>query len=219
MHIILMGCGRLGTSLANALAADEHDVVVIDKDQATFANLGSAFNGITVTGTGIDIEVLKKAGIEHADAFVAVTSLDNANLMASQIARKIFSVPKVVARINDPRKRGAYAAFDVDTICPTDLGASRLRRMIEVRGVQVLESIGSGDVLQVRLMLPDGRSVWKLADLEQPGKVRVNCIERGDKAELPADGTYMEPGQHVWLTVHRDAMDQVRCLAREGGRE
>lgn len=215
MHIILVGCGRVGASLATALAADEHDVVVIDKDPASFANLGSAFNGVTVTGTGIDTETLRQAGIERADAFAAVTSFDNVNLMASQMAKQIFRVTKVIARVNDPRKRDAYDEFAVETISPTDLGAGQLRRMIEAHGLQVLQSVGAGEVVTIRLPHTAALAGRIVSDLERPAKLRVACLERGGVALIPEPDEVIAAGDVLFLAARRDALDLVRALVGE----
>ncbi|HLN61407.1 MAG TPA: NAD-binding protein [Symbiobacteriaceae bacterium] len=215
MHVILVGCGRVGASLATALAADEHDVVVVDKNPDTFANLGAAFNGVTVTGTGIDIEVLRRAGIEQAHAFAAVTSHDNVNLMASQIARKIFHVPKVVARINDHRKRDAYQDFEVETICPTDLGASYLRRMLETRGMEILRTVGAGQVAMVRFIVPPALAGRTVADVELPEKLRVSAVERGGMALVAEANTRLHAGDQLLVAARRDALDYLQNLALE----
>jgi trk system potassium uptake protein TrkA len=124
MYVIIMGCGRVGARLANLLAGEGHEVLVLDVDSRAFNRLGAAFPGQTMLGTGIDVDVLRKAGIERADAFAAVTQGDNRNIMASQIAKHIFKVPKVVTRIYDPIRQDTYAALGLETISPTVIGAS-----------------------------------------------------------------------------------------------
>ena len=124
MYVIIMGCGRVGARLANLLAGDGHEVLVLDVDSRAFNRLGAEFPGETMLGTGIDVDVLRKAGIERADAFAAVTQGDNRNIMASQIAKHIFKVPKVVTRIYDPIRQDTYAALGLETISPTVIGAS-----------------------------------------------------------------------------------------------
>jgi trk system potassium uptake protein TrkA len=216
MHVILVGCGRVGANLATSLAADEHDVVIIDRDPDSFSQLGSAFNGMTVSGTGIDIEVLCRAGIAKADAFAAVTSADNVNLMASQIAKKLFHVPKVIARINDPRKRAAYDEFEVETICPTDLGAGQLRRMLEERGFTIVQTMGAGEVVTVRLHVSAALAGQMAGDLELPEKSRVCAVERDGTALLPEWDAVLAKGDVVYVTARRDALDHLRALNGEG---
>jgi trk system potassium uptake protein len=121
-----MGCGRVGVTLATLLSEQGHDVCVVDQDSSALDRLGARFHGATVVGTAIDEDVLKQAGIEHADAFAAVTQDDNSNIMAAQIAKEIFGVPKVVCRIYDPWREETYHDLGLDTICPTTLAAHKI---------------------------------------------------------------------------------------------
>lgn len=123
MFIVIMGCGRVGARLANILSAQGHEVTILDVNSQAFTRLDADFRGTTLVGNGIDIDVLRRAGIEQADAFVAVTQGDNRNIMAAQIAKHIFHVPKVVTRIYDPIRSETYSALGLETICPTILGA------------------------------------------------------------------------------------------------
>ena len=121
MRVVIMGCGRVGSQLAARLDREGHEVSVIDANQKALRRLPDDFGGHTVVGTGIDEDVLRAAGIEQADAFVAVTEGDNRNIMAAQVAREIFRVPEVVARIYDPVREEIYRGLGLDTICPTKL--------------------------------------------------------------------------------------------------
>ena len=126
MKVVILGCGRVGSTLALMLDAEGHQVSVIDKDPDAFRRLGEHFRGQTVTGLGIDVEVLREAGIEGADAFLAVTNGDNSNIMASQIAKTIFGVPKVLARIYDPLRAQVYRELGIETVSATVLAAGLL---------------------------------------------------------------------------------------------
>lgn len=119
MKVVIMGCGRVGSRLATRLDREGHTVNVVDTDQGSFSRLPEDFGGATVLGTGIDEDVLRSAGIEDADAFVAVTEGDNRNIMAAQVAREVFGVPEVVTRIYDPAREEIYRGLGLDTICPT----------------------------------------------------------------------------------------------------
>lgn len=130
MKVIILGCGRVGVYLAQTLAKAGHDVTVIDRNRDAFAKLGSGFNGKMVLGTGIDEDVLKKAGIENADAFIAVTNGDNTNAMAAQIAQHVFRVPHVIARLYDPVREEIYRLLGLETVCSTVMGAERIREMV-----------------------------------------------------------------------------------------
>lgn len=130
MNVVIMGCGRVGSRVAAMLDREGHTVSVVDTTQAAFSRLPSAFRGMTILGTGIDEDVLRSAGIEAADAFLALTEGDNRNIMAAQVAREIFRVPEVVARIYDPAREEIYRDLGLDTICPTDLISNLVRERL-----------------------------------------------------------------------------------------
>lgn len=140
MRVIILGCGRVGSKLATILDAEGHEVTIIDLQAEQFRRLGPDFKGTAMVGTGIDEDVLRRAGIEQADAFVAVTNGDNTNIMSSQIAKVIFKVPKVVTRIYDQVREDTYHALGLETICPTTIGALTIKNVL--LGKTVEESIG-----------------------------------------------------------------------------
>ena len=123
MRLVILGCGRVGSMLASLMVREGHEVTIIDTNPSAFRRLPANFQGRTVVGTGIDAEILRRAGIERADGFVAVTNGDNRNIMATQMARHLFNVPKVIARIYDPIRAEAYRELGVETLCSTALGA------------------------------------------------------------------------------------------------
>jgi trk system potassium uptake protein TrkA len=123
MNLVILGCGRVGSMLAALMAGQGHEVTVIDTNPDAFRRLPADFQGRTVVGTGIDEETLRRAGIERADGFVAVTNGDNRNIMATQMARHLFKVPKVIARIYDPIRAEAYQELGIETLCSTAVGA------------------------------------------------------------------------------------------------
>ena len=126
MKIVILGCGRVGATLASMMDRDGHTVSVIDQSSDAFQRLPAEFGGSVFVGNGVDEDVLLRAGIKEADAFTAVTNGDNRNIMASQIAREIFKVKKVVCRIYDPMREETYRALGLETFCPTQLGAQVL---------------------------------------------------------------------------------------------
>ncbi len=130
MYVIIMGCGRVGARVANLLEADGHEVVILDTNEGAFARLGPDFRGSRIVGNGVDTEVLRRAGIERADAFAACTQGDNRNVMASQIAKEIFNVPKVVTRIYDPIRKETFAELGLDTLSPTTIGAAHFYKRL-----------------------------------------------------------------------------------------
>ena len=132
--ILIVGCGRLGSQLANQLSRDGNSVVVIDKDEATFCKLSPDFSGFRVNGDATRMVVLKEAKLRKADVLIATTHEDNVNLMVAQVARKIFQVPHVLARVFDPKREEFYAQLDIDTVCPASLGADLFLRAV-ARGI------------------------------------------------------------------------------------
>lgn len=131
MRVVIMGCGRVGARLAGLLDDDGHSVTVLDNDTYSFRRLPPKFSGTTLLGNGLNEEVLKRAGIEKADAFFAVTQGDNRNVMATQIAKHIFNVPKVICRIYDPLRQELYSTLGLETISPTTIFAQILKEKLE----------------------------------------------------------------------------------------
>jgi len=131
MKVVIMGCGRLGAQLASLLDSDGHSVTIVDIDAYSFRRLPRTFGGTALVGNGLNEEVLKKAGIEEADAFVAVTQGDNRNVMASQIAKHIFNVPRVICRIYDPLRQELYSTLGVEAFSPTTIFAQILKEKLE----------------------------------------------------------------------------------------
>lgn len=131
MKVVIMGCGRVGGRLAGLLDAEGHSVTILDIDAYSFRWLPPNFKGTALVGNGVDQEVLKRAGIEEADAFVVVTQGDNRNIMAAQVAKHIFHVPKVVCRIYDPLREELYNTLGLETISPTTISAQMLKEKVE----------------------------------------------------------------------------------------
>lgn len=142
MHVIIVGCGRVGSQLAQILSSEGHNVVIIDKNGDSFKRLGPDFNGITITGVGFDPDILKRAGIERADAVAAVTNGDNSNIMVSEIAKKIYKVPRVLTRIYDPLRADIYKKFGLNTIGTTTIVAQIFRSAILKESSKLEFSIG-----------------------------------------------------------------------------
>jgi trk system potassium uptake protein len=131
MFIIIMGCGRVGARLASQLSKTGHEVTVLDVSPTSFRRLDPGFAGTTVVGNGIDVDVLRRIGIDRADAFAAVTQGDNRNVMASQIAKHIFGVPKVVTRIYDPLRQETFEMLGIQAISPTVIGADKFLDILD----------------------------------------------------------------------------------------
>ncbi len=219
MRVIIMGCGRVGEQLARLMSGDGHDVVVIDYNAEALARLGPGFKGRRVVGVGFDREVLLRAGIEQADGFAAMSSSDNANVVAARIARNIFHVPRVVARLFEPERAEVYRRLGLVTISSTTWGAERTRELLTHAELDAVHSFGAGEVQMLEIEVPvqlEGRTV---RDLSVPGEVNVVAITREGRALLPMLGTPFRLGDKVHLAVVANAMDRVAHLLDlgEGG--
>ena len=180
MYIIIVGCGRVGSELAKLLANQGHNVVVIDKDANAFKRLGSDFNGLSITGNGFDVDLLKEAGIEQADAFCTVTDSDNANIMSGQVAKKIFNTPKVITRINDAQYTHVYKELGIDIVSSTLLLASVVRNKItESRLSSFL--LQDGRVGTMEIEANEKISGKKIEELNLPGDFIVTAILKNKK--------------------------------------
>ena len=138
MRVVIVGCGRVGATLARQMAGEGHDVTIIDQTSDAFRRLGTKFKGTRLVGPGTDVDVLRRAGIESADVFVAVTDGDNRNIMATQIAKNVFDVPKVLTRLYDPNRAQAYQELGIETICTTSIATGLLHDMALGRSEQTL---------------------------------------------------------------------------------
>jgi trk system potassium uptake protein TrkA len=131
MRVVILGCGRLGARVAERLDRAGHVVTVISQNADDFSRLPSTFHGNVAVGNGIDVDVLRAGGVERADSFIALTDGDNTNVMASQVAKHVLGVPRVISQIKDPLREATYQALGVQTICPTRVGADRIRDLID----------------------------------------------------------------------------------------
>ena len=184
MYVIIVGCGRVGAELAKLLSGEGHNVVIIDKKRSAFARLGDAFNGLTLDGNGFDQALLKQAGIEKADAFCAVTNGDNTNLISAQVAKRIFSVPKVIARIYDPQRAHIYAALGMDIISGTVLFAAMLRdKIIESRFTSYL--IETKELGVIELEAKNGLAGKMIKEINIPGEFMVVALRNIDGVVIP----------------------------------
>lgn len=132
MRVVILGCGRVGARLAARLDAEGHHVSVIDRTLEAFERLPNEFGGLVVLGEGVDYDILRQAGIEQADAFCTLSNDDNINIMASQVAKMEFHVPRVITRIYDPRRQDTYTALGLESICPTRVGVDRIQQLLGI---------------------------------------------------------------------------------------
>jgi trk system potassium uptake protein TrkA len=219
MRVVIMGCGRVGEQLARLMAEEGHHIAVIDYDASTFARLGPNFKGQTVRGIGFDREVLLRAGIEQADAFAATSSSDNVNIVAARIARNIFHVPRVVARLFDPRRAEIYRRLGIFTISSTTWGAERIREIFSFAELDPLLTFGSGEVFMFSVDATSQLIGRLVRDLTVPNEITVVAITRAGCAFLPVSGSQFHSGDVIHLAVLASAIDRIRDLLglQEGG--
>ena len=201
MRIIVIGCGRTGAGLARVLDTAGHAVTVVDSAPSAFERLGSTFGGVWVGGAGIDADVLLRAGIEAADGIAAVTGDDEVNAVVARIAGRLFRVPKVVARLYDPRKAEIYRRLGVQVVAPVDWGIHRAADLLTFSDVGAIMSLGTGQVDLVEVDVPpllDGRP---LGELTAPGEVLPIAISRAGRTFIPTSETTMQIGDIVHLAV------------------
>lgn len=210
MKVIVLGCGRVGSQVSRLLSDQGHDVTVIDhRDTDAAQRLGTGFKGRIVSGLGFDQHVLINAGIEQADAFVSASSSDNANILAARIARNIFHVPRVVARLYDPRRAEIYQRLGLLTISTTTWGAERIYELITHADLDVLYNFGRGQVSMVAIEVPYTLSGRTVRDMTIAGEVNVIAITRDDNAFIPTLGTEFCEGDILHLTVLSSAMGRL----------
>jgi trk system potassium uptake protein len=219
MKIIIMGCGRVGEHVARLMDADGHAVTVIDCSGTALARLGPQFKGRAVLGVGFERETLIAAGIEHADAFAATSSSDDVNIVAARLARNVFHVPRVVARLYDPRRAEIYRRLGLVTISPTQWGAERIRELFAHASLDSVISFGSGEVSLIVVEAPVTLAGRTVRALTVPGEITAVAITRDGKAILPSLGTEIRDGDTLHLTVLAEAMDRLESLLGlgEGG--
>jgi len=212
MKVIVMGCGRVGSQVSLVLTAHGHEVTVIDHDNNAENRLGAKFKGRLLRGVGYDKNVLLEAGIEHCDAFAAVSSSDNANIIAARTARSVFKVPRVVARLYDPRRAQIYQRLGLMTISTTTWGAERVFELITHTDLDVLYTFGHGEVSIVTHEITPllvGRSP---KDISIAGEINLISITRNDSAFIPTSGTTFKEGDIVNLAVLSTAMQRLEEL-------
>lgn len=209
MYVIIVGCGRVGAELARLLANEGHNVVIIDKKRDSFERLGNTFNGLTMAGNGFDLELLKQAGIEKSDAFCAVTNGDNTNLISAQVAKRIFNVPKVIARVYDPQRAHIYAALGLDIISGTTLFASMLRdKIIESRFSSYLIETKDLGVFEIEVK---GELIGKSPkDINISQEMMIVAIRRLSGVIIPEESTCFKENDILMAVIKVASLEKIK---------
>ncbi len=209
MYVIIVGCGRVGSELAKLLSNEGHNVVVIDRSSGAFDRLGGTFNGLTMVGNGFDLKLLKQAGIEKADAFCAVTNGDNTNLISAQVAKRIFNVPKVLARVYDPQRAHIYTALGLDIISGTILFASMFRdKIIESRFSSYL--IETKELGVIEIEVKNSLAGKTIQEINMPSEFLVVAIRRLQGVIIPEPQTVLKVKDTLMAVVKVASLKNIR---------
>ncbi len=217
MHVIVVGCGRLGSELAIELDRTGHSVAVIDKNRLAFQRyLPDRWSGRAVLGFGFDRDALEQADIKRADAVAAVTGGDNSNIMTARIARETYEIANVVARIQDPRRAAIYQRLGIATVASVAWATDQVMRRLnpDAHTVEWTESNGAASLIEVSL--PSAWAGQKLAPLSEGDKHRLVAISRGGAAKLDVDGAVGQEGDILHLMVQRDERGALDTLLDHG---
>jgi trk system potassium uptake protein TrkA len=225
MNIIIVGCGRVGSKLAMLFSERRDDVAVIDVSPDSFMSLGRNFEGRTIVGVGFDEDVLLEAGIEECDVLVAVTDIDNTNLMISEVGRRLFDVPRVIARLYNPDRESAYLQLGLDYACGTTLVAEEMYSKVVAGHGNHVDTFGSFEVLRFALNLGSGSpedaegaegskgpESIRVSELERDHEIRIVAFERRDtgQSSIPTHDSVLHAGDIVLACVRVDLIERFK---------
>jgi trk system potassium uptake protein TrkA len=217
VHVVVVGCGRVGSELAGSLEKAGHTVAVVDKRASAFRRLPATFTGQQVVGFGFDRDHLVEAGIERADAVAAVTSGDNSNILTARIARENFGIDRVVARIYDPRRALIYQRLGIPTVATVTWTTDQvMRRLIPSTDATHDWMDPSGKVCLVEFVIPTPWTGKKLAGLNEPGQFWLTAVTRFGAAEVVGAGIVGQEGDVVHLVAAVESLDALRERLEQG---
>ncbi|MGI8681933.1 MAG: potassium channel family protein [Mycobacteriales bacterium] len=219
MHVVIMGCGRVGSLLATRLLEGGHTVAVIDRDPDAFRRLGPDFAGQQVVGVGFDPDILRSAGIEKAEAFAAVSSGDNSNIIAARVARETFAVANVAARIYDPGRVEVYQRLGIPTVGTVRWTADRMLRRLLPAGSEPEWRDPSGAVVLAEVHVDPGWVGSRLTELEVAAGVRIAFVTRSGEARIPTVSTVLQEADLVHVVTAGVELERVESVlgAAPGG--
>lgn len=212
MHIVIMGCGRVGSALARSLERRGHTVAVIDISSDSFRRLGPTFHGKTVKGVGYDRKVLEAAGIKHADGFAAVSSGDNSNILAARVARETFGLTNVVARIYDQGRAEVYERLGIPSVATVRWATDQFLLRLMPEGSEPQWRDPSG---RVRLVLVGPHPGWvgrAVRDIEDAAGVMIPFLQRFGQGMVPRNSTLLQDGDMIYAAIANDDVDRVEAV-------
>jgi trk system potassium uptake protein TrkA len=216
VHVVIMGCGRVGSTLARSLEERSHDVSVIDTNPDAFRRLGPSFNGTKVTGIGFDQSVLEQAEIERADAFAAVSSGDNSNIIAARVARETFGIQQVVARIYDPGRAEVYQRLGITTVATVKWTADQVLRRLLPAGAEPDFRDPSGTIRVDHLPITEAWIGRRTVTLQEESGSRIAWIDRLGEGMIPTRDTVMQEGDLLHLVMREQSADHVYEVFNHG---
>lgn len=218
MHVVVVGCGRVGSGLAASLTAEGHTVAIIDRSPRAFRRLPEDWTGERVAGSGFDRDDLDRAGAGRAQALAAVTSGDNTNILTVRIARETYGIANVVARIYDPRRAEIYQRLGIPTVATVTWTIDQVRRRL-LPDVTTSEWVDeTGGLLLVERPLADAWAGRRLGDLGVPGRIVVVAVNRAGQPRLDAGDLIGQEGDRLHVAVAVDALEELdrRCAGATG---
>ena len=215
VHVVIVGCGRVGSTLALELVAIGHTVAVIDRKPDAFKRLGENFSGLTIAGIGFDRDLLQEAGIERAQAVAAVTNGDNSNILIARVAREKFGIEKVVARIYDPKRAEIYERLGIATVATVKWTSERILRRIlpDISSVEWTDP--SSNVVLIEREFPNSLAGKKVIEIELSG-ARISALRRLGTAVIPDENTIVQQGDVGYFAVEIGSLDKLNSLLKQG---
>jgi trk system potassium uptake protein TrkA len=216
VHVVIMGCGRVGSTLARSLEDRNHTVSIIDSNPDAFRRLGPSFNGTKVTGYGFDQAVLTEAGIERADAFAAVSSGDNSNIIAARVARETFGIQQVVARIYDPGRAEVYQRLGITTVATVKWTADQVLRRILPAGAEPDFRDPSGTIRLDQVLVPEPWVGHRTVHFQEQANCRIAWIDRLGEGMLTSRESVLQEGDLMHLVMREESASGVYDVLKKG---
>jgi trk system potassium uptake protein TrkA len=210
MQVIIMGCGRSGSALASRLEAEGDEVILLDTDENAESRLPAGFKGHFIHGSGTSRSKLELAGIAHAEAFVALSPSDSANIVAARSAREQFKVPRVISRLYDPARAPIYAELGISTVGSVQTNVNRVHHLLHHRGLEPEQTFGNGETMLMRSFVPDYLAGRRVAELNVAGEIQVVEISRAGHSSIPEGVSVLQTGDFVSFIVASGSLGRLR---------
>jgi trk system potassium uptake protein TrkA len=218
-HIIIVGCGRVGMELALSVHRQGYSVAVMDANQKAFDRLGLDFAGRTVQGDALDRDALKRAGIDIAHGLAAVTSSDSANIITARVARDVFKIHHVVARVYDPARAPVYEMLGLQTVASSSWGAQRMEQLLLHPGLQSVYAAGNGEVQVYEVVVPDTWQGRPLSELVPAGSALAAAVTRGGRGLLPTPDFTLQAGDVLQVSANAEGAASLRKRLGANGKD